>query len=84
MEELNPNDFVTITTRAKTCLMRYLFHFIKLNDNSKIIKPNHITIDVFSTSEKSFINKIYYQILIRNNNYNPKIDLKKIVFYIRK
>ena len=82
MEELNPNDFVTITTRAKTCLMRYLFHFIKLNDNSKLIKPNHITIDVFSTSEKSFINKIYYQIFIRNNNYNQKIDLKKnIIIY---
>jgi len=77
MEELNPKDFITINTRAKTCLMRYLFHFIKLNDHSKIIKPNHITIDVFSTSEKSFINKIYYQILIRNNNYNQKIDLKK-------
>ena len=77
MENLNPKEFITITTRAKTCLMRYLFHFIKLNDHAKIIKPNQITIDVFSTSEKSFINKIYYQILIRNNNYNQKIDLKK-------
>ena len=77
MEDLNPKEFITITNRAKTCLMRYLFHFIKLNDHAKIIRPNQITIDIFSTSEKSFINKIYYQILIRNNNYNPKIDLKK-------
>ena len=77
MEDLNPKDFITITTRAKTCLMRYLFHFIKLNDHSKIIKPHHITIDVFSTSDKSFINRIYYQIIIRNNNINSKRDLKK-------
>ena len=76
-KNLNPNDYITINSRAKSCLVRFIIHFIKMDDNAKIVKPNNIKIDVFSTSEKSCINKIFYSMVIKSNNYNKKFDLKK-------
>ena len=70
-------DFLPINSRAKTCLMKYILHLIKFEYNSKFIKPKNIKIDIFSTSQRSYINKIYYLMIIKNNNYNTKLDLKK-------
>lgn len=75
--ETNLNEYLTINSRAKTCLMKYILHFFKFEDNSKYIKPKNIIIDVHTTSEKSQINNIYYSMIIKNNNYHTKFDLKK-------
>jgi hypothetical protein len=69
--------YTTINSRAKNCLIRYLVHFIKTDNYSKIIKPDNLKIDVYSTSDKSIINKIYYSMFIRKSTINPKFDIKK-------
>ena len=74
---INLKDYLPINSRAKTCLLKYLLHLVKFEDNSQYMNPKNIKIDIFSTSEKSIINKIYYSMIIKNNNYNPKFDLKK-------
>ena len=78
------NDYLPINSRAKTCLMKYILHFIKYEENAKIIKPKNIKIDVYSTSTKSLINKIYYSMTIKNNNYNPKFDIRKNIHIYEK
>ena len=73
---INENEFLIINSRAKACLLKYISNFIK-SDNETHIQPKDLIIDIFSTSEKSMINKIYYSMLIRKNNYDPKFDIKK-------
>ena len=77
MENIFLNDYLTINSRAKSCLMKYILHFLKHEDNAKYIKPKYLKIDVYSTSNNSLVNKIYYSMVIRNNNYNTKFDIKK-------
>ena len=57
---INLKDYLPINSRAKTCLLKYLLHLVKFEDNSQYMNPKNIKIDIFSTSEKSIINKIYY------------------------
>ena len=74
---LNQIEYTTLNSRAKNCLIRYLVHFIKTDNYSKIIKPDNFKIEVYSTSDKSTINKIYYSMVIKKSSINPKFDIKK-------
>ena len=80
----NQYENLSINSRARNCLIRYLVHFIKTDNYSKIIKPDNFKIEVYSTSDKSTINKIYYSMVIKKSSINPKFDIKKNIHLYEK
>lgn len=76
---LNPDEYISINSRAKYCLIRAFLYFLKTENYAKLLKKQDIRIDVFSTSEKSTINKIHYSMSIKKINFNPLFDIRKYI-----